>query len=139
MAVTKRTLFEVLRRDAHACQYCGAQAPDVKLHIDHVVPVALGGSDKPDNLVTACSDCNTGKTSIAPDSPFASAVSEKAAAYALAMQDHMVRFRASLEALDDYVDEFEAEWNSWTSNATGRAVPLPPDYRASLYRWQQLG
>lgn len=36
MAVSKRTRFEVLRRDGHICQYCGEKAPDVTLHVDHV-------------------------------------------------------------------------------------------------------
>ena len=39
MAVSKRTRYEVLRRDNHACRYCGASAPDAKLTVDHVLPV----------------------------------------------------------------------------------------------------
>ncbi|MYS16585.1 HNH endonuclease [Streptomyces sp. SID4982] len=66
MAVSKRLRYEILRRDNHACRYCGATAPDVKLNVDHVIPQALGGTDKPDNLVTACADCNSGKTSSLP-------------------------------------------------------------------------
>ena len=61
MAVSKRTRFEVLRRDNHACRYCGRTAPEVKLTLDHVVPVSLGGTDDPDNLVAACHDCNSGE------------------------------------------------------------------------------
>lgn len=34
MAVSKRTRYEVLRRDNHACRYCGASAPEVKLTVD---------------------------------------------------------------------------------------------------------
>lgn len=41
MSVSKRLRFEVLRRDNHTCRYCGSSAPEVKLTIDHVVPVAL--------------------------------------------------------------------------------------------------
>jgi hypothetical protein len=67
MAVSKRLRYEILRRDNHACRYCGAAAPDVKLNVDHVIPTSLGGSDKPDNLVTACADCNGGKTSSMPN------------------------------------------------------------------------
>ena len=54
MSITKRLRYEVLRRDDHKCRYCGADATDSKPTVDHVVPVALGGSDEPDNLVTAC-------------------------------------------------------------------------------------
>lgn len=66
MAVSKRLRYEILRRDNHACRYCGATAPDVKLNVDHVIPTSLGGSDAPMNLVTACADCNGGKTSSMP-------------------------------------------------------------------------
>lgn len=57
----KSIRFEVLKRDAFTCQYCGAKAPDVLLHIDHVMPVASGGSDEIYNLVTSCQPCNAGK------------------------------------------------------------------------------
>lgn len=67
MAVSKRLRYEVLRRDNHACRYCGATAPDVKLNVDHVIPTSLGGSDKPTNLVTSCANCNSGKTSSMPN------------------------------------------------------------------------
>jgi hypothetical protein len=67
MAVSKRLWYEILRRDNHACRYCGATAPGVKLNVDHVIPTSLGGGDKPDNLVTACADCNGGKTSSMPN------------------------------------------------------------------------
>lgn len=67
MAVSKRLRYEILRRDNHACRYCGATAPGVKLNVDHVIPQALGGNDKPTNLVTSCADCNAGKTSSMPN------------------------------------------------------------------------
>lgn len=39
------------------CAYCGAPATTA----DHVVPITLGGSHELDNLVPACSHCNTSK------------------------------------------------------------------------------
>lgn len=63
MAVSKRLRYEILRRDSHTCRYCGATAPGVPLRVDHIVPVALGGTDHPSNLVTSCEPCNSGKTS----------------------------------------------------------------------------
>lgn len=78
MAVTKRLRFEILRRDNHTCRYCGESAPDVKLTIDHVVPVSLGGSDDPTNLVAACPDCNAGKSSSIPDAPLVADVESDA-------------------------------------------------------------
>lgn len=137
MAITKRTRFEVLRRDSHTCQYCGAKAPDVVLHIDHVMPAALGGSDAPDNLATACKDCNAGKSSIMPDSPLVKGLSEKAASYALGMVDKMTKMRASVETFDEYLEVFNEFWGAWRQGEN--KVPLPPDYELSLYRWHSMG
>jgi hypothetical protein len=47
----------ILRRDQHTCQYCGQEANTV----DHVLPIALGGTDEPNNLVAACARCNYSK------------------------------------------------------------------------------
>lgn len=77
MAVSKRLRYEILRRDNHACRYCGATAPQVKLNVDHVIPTSLGGSDKADNLVTACSPCNSGKTSSLPNAEHVADVAQE--------------------------------------------------------------
>lgn len=57
----KKIRFEVFKRDSFTCQYCGAKAPDVILHADHIVPVIEGGADDITNLVTSCDSCNLGK------------------------------------------------------------------------------
>jgi hypothetical protein len=62
--LSTRTRFDVFKRDAFTCQYCGATPPAVVLHIDHVHPVALGGTNDKDNLITACAGCNGGKAAI---------------------------------------------------------------------------
>src|SRR5580704_10905440 len=59
--MTYRQRFAILKRDHHTCRYCGRKAPDVVLHVDHVIPRCEGGSDDESNLVTACSACNQGK------------------------------------------------------------------------------
>jgi len=56
-----RARYEVLRHCEFACFYCGEQPP-AKLVIDHVVPVAKGGTDDEWNLVAACQPCNAGTT-----------------------------------------------------------------------------
>lgn len=60
--LSKKTRFEVFKRDSFTCQYCGKQAPDVVLEIDHINPVSKGGNNDLTNLVTTCFDCNRGKT-----------------------------------------------------------------------------
>jgi excisionase family DNA binding protein len=60
-AVPARRRFQVLQRDNFTCQYCGATPPGAVLHVDHKVPVVMGGTNDTGNLITACSDCNLGK------------------------------------------------------------------------------
>jgi hypothetical protein len=60
-SISVKTRFEVFKRDAFTCQYCGAHPPAVALEVDHIEPVAEGGDDSQDNLVTACWGCNRGK------------------------------------------------------------------------------
>jgi hypothetical protein len=61
-AVSKKTRFEVFKRDGFQCQYCGAVPQKVVLEVDHIHPVALGGGNSADNLITSCFDCNRGKS-----------------------------------------------------------------------------
>jgi len=53
----------ILRRDGSRCRMCGASAAaGATLHIDHIVPVSLGGQTVPENLQTLCDSCNYGKS-----------------------------------------------------------------------------
>lgn len=61
-SLSKSDRFAVFHRDDFQCQYCGRRAPDAVLEVDHVEPVSGGGSNHIDNLVTACFDCNRGKS-----------------------------------------------------------------------------
>lgn len=64
MSISASTRFKVLYRHGFACGYCGAKAPNVELHVDHVEPIVAGGSNSDSNLVAACADCNLGKGSL---------------------------------------------------------------------------
>lgn len=59
--LSKKTRFEVFKRDGFKCMYCGAHPPAAVLHVDHIHPVAEGGDNDINNLVTACEPCNLGK------------------------------------------------------------------------------
>lgn len=61
-ALLKKTRFQVLNRDGFRCVYCGRGSSQTELVIDHRIPVAAGGTDDPENLFTACVDCNAGKS-----------------------------------------------------------------------------
>jgi hypothetical protein len=60
-SVSKSVRFEIFKRDGFLCQYCGAHPPAVVLVVDHIVPVAAGGGNEDDNLVSSCEPCNQGK------------------------------------------------------------------------------
>jgi hypothetical protein len=56
--ITKPSRSMIYKRDDHTCQYCGSTK---KLTIDHVLPRSRGGQDTWENMVVACSSCNTKK------------------------------------------------------------------------------
>lgn len=66
-SLTKKTRFEVFKRDSFKCQYCGASAPDAVLVIDHIEPFSKNGADDIMNFITACQPCNAGKGARALD------------------------------------------------------------------------
>lgn len=56
--------WKVLERDEFMCQICGRsvmKGDDIKLHVDHKMPIAKGGKTELDNLWTLCASCNLGK------------------------------------------------------------------------------
>lgn len=59
--MSKRLRFAVLARDNFTCRYCGRQSDTVKLVVDHIIPVAAGGTNVEENLATSCETCNQGK------------------------------------------------------------------------------
>jgi 5-methylcytosine-specific restriction endonuclease McrA len=48
----------ILQRDGHQCRHCGSTD---NLTVDHVAPIARGGSHEDDNLQTLCGSCNSRK------------------------------------------------------------------------------
>ena len=69
--ISKSKRFRIFSRDKFTCRYCGRQADVIAMTIDHVHPVSKGGTSDDENLITACEDCNSGKSnkllgSIAP-------------------------------------------------------------------------
>ena len=131
MALSKRIRFEVFKRDKFTCQYCGKKAPDVVLHVDHVVPKAEGGGDEMLNLVTACASCNLGK---GPRMLSDDSVVEKQRRQLEELQerkeqiDMMVRWHQSVLEEEDHAltaaaDHWDGFWDDqWTLNDHGMAA-----------------
>lgn len=60
----KEYLLEKFNRQ---CSYCEGLSGDPILNIDHIVPRAMGGSDRVSNLALACRTCNEEKGKRTPD------------------------------------------------------------------------
>jgi ADP-ribose pyrophosphatase YjhB (NUDIX family) len=68
--ISNKLRYAVLQRDNGTCQRCGANiynTPNVKLVVDHKIPVDFGGETIIDNLWTLCEKCNGGKKSFYAD------------------------------------------------------------------------
>lgn len=141
MAVSKRLRFEVLRRDNHACRYCGGTAPDVTLTVDHVVPKTLGGADEPSNLVAACKDCNAGKSSVPAGASLVDEVAGDALRWAQAMAVVAQERAEARAATGVRHDEFRAHWNTWTYSYRGErcTVDLPGSWGADIDQFLTAG
>lgn len=138
MAVSKRLRFEILRRDNHTCQLCGGSAPEVRLTVDHVIPVTLGGPDAAENLQAACVDCNAGKSSVPADAPMVATVNEAAKRYRAAIMATSEVFTHEVEELQAERDTFEGSWLAWT-NPYGDTYPMPGNWEATVDRFMSLG
>lgn len=137
MAVSKRTRYEVLKRDNYTCRYC--HATDSPLTVDHVLPTALGGSDAPDNLVAACRDCNAGKSSTSPDSALVDDVRQADLKWNAAIA-RVAKARArQRKKRDAYVVAFLDAWEGWAYGFHETNFPLPASYQASIERFYDLG
>jgi hypothetical protein len=127
VAVSKRLRYEVLRRDDYTCRYCGESAPDVKVTVDHVIPKALGGTDDPANLVTACKDCNGGKTSTNPDAPLVADVAQDALRWSRAIAQAAQEILTSGGEVSEAHKQFANAWDGWTYGGDEEPKRLPKD------------
>jgi hypothetical protein len=109
----------------------------VVLTVDHVTPVALGGTDDPNNLVAACKDCNSGKASTTPGADLVADVKKLDMQWAGAMRRLAAARGRQQNKSDAYVAEFDAAWLKWT--VAGSAIERPAGWRTSVERFYDLG
>lgn len=114
MSLSKRTRFEVLKRDGFSCRYCGATAIAGLLEVDHVIPVAEGGLDVPENLVAACLDCNRGKSAVPLDESRLSPgrTTEAMLEHAEQMRAYLAAVQEVEDAIQDLVDHVIRHWQA---------------------------
>lgn len=102
-SLSKRIRFEVFKRDGFSCQYCGAVPPTVVLEVDHIDPVAAGGLDDMDNLVTACFNCNRGKAAVSLSS-VPQSIADKATEVA-EREEQLAGYQAILRARRERIED----------------------------------
>lgn len=64
--LTPSLRWQILDKYACTCQGCGRKPPEVKVHVDHKIPIAQGGKTEVDNLHVLCEKCNLGKSDKMP-------------------------------------------------------------------------
>lgn len=64
--ISQRQRTRIFERDGFTCQRCGAKAGAVRVHVDHIIPVARGGLSVDWNLQTLCEPCNLSKSDREP-------------------------------------------------------------------------
>jgi hypothetical protein len=52
----------VLDEEKSTCKCCGRKPPEVKVEVDHIVPLSKGGDNSRKNLQVLCLECNRGKS-----------------------------------------------------------------------------
>jgi hypothetical protein len=136
MTVSARLRYEVLRRDEFACRYC--RRTDLALEVDHVVPVALGGADLPENLVAACEECNGGKSATGASEELVADVDSRAAEWAAAMRRAAELQSKQVAQAAEYREGFDAIWSSWAYE-DGTAVSRPTTWASTVAGWHAAG
>lgn len=144
--IPRAVRYQVLRRDNHACRYCGATAPEAKIVVDHVTPVALGGTNDPTNLVAACQPCNAGKAATPPDAQMVADVSAEALRWARARKfaaDQLAEHDEILEHNTKEVFNYCCDWFIDILDLKGPQVGWGPndncDPEHSIRVWLQRG
>ena len=132
--LSKRTRFEVFKRDGFVCQYCGAHPPAVLLEVDHIIALANGGTDDEDNLVTSCEPCNRGKAAV-PLTVVPQSLADKAAEVA----EREEQIRGYNQVLQDRRDRIEEDVWRVVEHWTGEAETTRDKFRSLTLFVDKLG
>ncbi len=57
--LTAQQWESIKRKFAYTCLRCRQREPEIKLTIDHVIPISKGGSKNPENVQPLCKRCNS--------------------------------------------------------------------------------
>jgi hypothetical protein len=127
--VSTRTRFEIFKRDNFTCQYCGRKPPEIILEIDHITPVSKSGDEDPINLLTACFDCNRGKSNIEiknkKERPDLKQINEENLEREIQLKEYYkylsVKHKKQQKDMNEIIEYWEIiNGNQWTINPSGR-------------------
>lgn len=136
--VPKRVRFEVFKRDGFACIYCGATPPGVVLHCDHIDPVAGGGSNEMENLVTACESCNQGKGAVPLGRSASAVTAERKLAQLREAQEVEALYNQFLAERRIFLDEKTARLIAfWHAEAFPAGFELTESPRATMRQFAE--
>lgn len=119
--MSKRLRFEIFKRDGFRCVYCGASPQDAPLEADHVVAVANGGTNDPENLVTSCKTCNGGKSDVPLDEHrirVSSLNALDALEHAEQIRGYLAAQRELAEAKEALAEELRMAWEELIDQGT---------------------
>ena len=56
--ISKEEIQALLRNQEHTCMYCYIDLREKSYHVDHIIPLAAGGTNSMNNLCISCPVCN---------------------------------------------------------------------------------
>ena len=59
--LTGAEIIELKDSYNNKCYWCNSEIENNKLHLDHYIPISLGGKSNKENIVVSCSKCNQSK------------------------------------------------------------------------------
>ena len=108
--IPRKLRHEVFQRDGYRCRECGASKDETSLEIDHIVPVARGGTNDIDNLQTLCRECNRMKHT---DEWVGGQTDLEAAENELSvLKEQLNRFEEKLKSLTDEDEIIKCRFNN---------------------------
>ena len=133
LPITAQLRFRVLERDKFKCVYCGMPGTHCILEVDHVTPVAGGGTNDMSNLAASCADCNAGKSSTPPDAPLVANVADDALRWARAMEKATELDRKSKDDTAPVIRAVDRKWKRWhVADDPSKPLPRPSDWKQNV-------
>lgn len=62
--IPKKTRLAIYAKCQGHCAYCGCELEYKDMQVEHVVPLHIGGTDTPENMLPSCRSCNYYKSTL---------------------------------------------------------------------------